>query len=854
MRARLSSLIAPFVGLSLFLLALWVLHHTLAEYHYQDIVDYLRSLSLSRLLLAASLTVLGYLAMSAYDWLALRYVRRTLSWQRTLFASFLSYAFSNTIGLSVLASGSIRYRLYSAWGLSALEIAKVVLFGSITLWLGMLSCAGGVLLLDPPQLPAAWEVINRYQLALGLGLLLIPLGWCVLGWIRRQPFHIRNWELPVVRPKLAGLQIIAGSVDWLLAGAVFYLLLPDAELISFGHFLSVFLLAQLLALISHVPGGLGVFESVVVTLLAPDLAAGDVFAGLLMFRLCYYLIPLLVATLALAIYEAKRLRQHVGALAKSIEPWLPVVLPQLFAFLTLLAGALLLFSVSTPAVEERLNWLADMIPLPVLEASHLLGSLIGVALLLLARGLQRRLDAAWLLTVILLAAGIISTLLKGVDYEEASVLALLLLLLLPCHRHFYRRSSLLVNRFTPSWLLTISLLACSAVWLGFFSYRHVEYSNALWWQFSFGSEGEAPRFLRALVGGTGLLILYALMYFLRPQQPQQRLPTSDELQQITSWVRDYPYTYAYLALVGDKSLLYNAQQTPGLVMYGIESRAWIAMGDPVAPTLEQRRELAWQFRELCEQYDGWPVFYQVRHDHLDIYLELGLTLLKIGEEACVDLATFHLEGKARANLRQNLRKLEEREHYRFELRPAGASNELLDELRSVSDAWLALKHTREKSFSLGRFDADYLARSPLALVWRGEQLVAFANVWSGDGELSVDLMRHQPGAPSGTMDYLFTKLMLWGQQNGYQRFNLGMAPLAGLHSRSLAPLWNRFGALVFGRGERFYNFRGVRQYKDKFGPRWEPRYLALPGGSALPRVLIHLTALISGGLQGTVHK
>jgi phosphatidylglycerol lysyltransferase len=279
------------------------------------------------------------------------------------------------------------------------------------------------------------------------------------------------------------------------------------------------------------------------------------------------------------------------------------------------------------------------------------------------------------------------------------------------------------------------------------------------------------------------------------------------------------------------------------------------MGDPVATDETERRELAWRFRELCERHGGWPVFYQVHPEHLGLYVELGLTLLKFGEEARVRLADFSLEGKARKTLRNTVNRLE-RDGYRFEILDGAAIAALLPQLRQVSDAWLSDKNTREKGFSLGFFDEDYLQSGPLAIVHQGTTVVAFANLWQGGGvELSVDLMRFTPESPAGLMDYLFIQLMLWGRAQGYIWFNLGMAPLAGLQNRSFAPLWNRFGALVFGRGEAFYNFRGLHQYKDKFSPEWEARYLALPNGiMVLPRVLADLTALIAGGFKGAIGK
>ena len=177
-------------------------------------------------------------------------------------------------------------------------------------------------------------------------------------------------------------------------------------------------------------------------------------------------------------------------------------------------------------------------------------------------------------------------------------------------------------------------------------------------------------------------------------------------------------------------------------------------------------------------------------------------------------------------------------------------------LQEISEAWLADKHAREKRFSLGAFDPEYLARTPMALVWQGERLLAFANLFltGNKQEASLDLMRFAPDSPSGSMDFLFIALMRWARQEGYRWFNLGMAPMAGMTNRRQAPLWNRFGALVFGRGERFYNFRGLKRYKDKFDPEWEPRYLAVPGGIALPMILANVASLISGGLTGVVRR
>ena len=260
-------------------------------------------------------------------------------------------------------------------------------------------------------------------------------------------------------------------------------------------------------------------------------------------------------------------------------------------------------------------------------------------------------------------------------------------------------------------------------------------------------------------------------------------------------------------------------------------------------------------RDLCDRHAGWPAFYQVQPEHIHMYLDLGLTMLKLGEEARVRLDTFSLEGRNRKEFRNTLSKFDKLQ-CAFEVIPRERIPDVLPELRRISDTWLADKNTREKGFSLGFFDEHYLRRFPVAVVRVEGTIAAFANVWitGGREELSLDLMRYDASAPSGIMDYMFVQLMLWGKQEGYRWFNLGVAPLSGLENRNLAPLWHRLGSLVFRHGEHFYNFQGLRRYKAKFEPEWKPVYLACPGGLALPRVLTSTAALISGGMRGIFAK
>jgi phosphatidylglycerol lysyltransferase len=268
-----------------------------------------------------------------------------------------------------------------------------------------------------------------------------------------------------------------------------------------------------------------------------------------------------------------------------------------------------------------------------------------------------------------------------------------------------------------------------------------------------------------------------------------------------------------------------------------------------------REELAWDFRERADREGRRVAFYQTHPDTLPLYLDMGLTPLKLGEEAVVLLDTFTLQGTHHKTLRQSYHRAR-REGLSFAVLDRQAVPTHLDDLAGISNAWLSLKSTREKEFSLGRFDPEYLRRFEIAIALFNDKPVAFANLLTTGTkcEASIDLMRHRPEAPSNTMPFLLVELLLHFKSFGYQRFALGMAPLSGLETHPLAPLWHRFGHLIYNRGERFYNFRGLREFKDKFDPVWEPRYLATTGVVNAILVTMDIAALIGGGVQGVFRK
>ena len=851
MGKKISQVLGPIIAVLIFATALLVLHHELRHYTYHDVMFNLKAIPHDVLVLALCLTVLNFLVLTCYDTLAVRFFKHKLRYAQTAFISFVAYAFSQGLGFPILTGGSLRYRLYSAWGLSALEIANIIAFNGLTFWMGYLVLAGVSFITQPAVIPMLLHLPFSTLRPLGVILLLIAFGYFLICFFRREPIRIWVWEFPVPTPRYFFIQICVSVIDWAVASSVLFVLLPHTTELPYTTFLSVFVIAQIAGIFSHIPGGLGVVEAIVMTLLSSKILPSQLVGALVAYRAVYYLFPLVVAAVLFAGNELMQTRASFERIARVFGKWIPSIVPQILSYSIFIAGTILLFSGATPEDISRLKWLQDFMPLPVIEISHFLGSLSGIALLLLARGIQRRLDVSYFLTAILLAGGIAFSLLKGADYEEAIILTVMLLALLPSRRFFYRKASLISRSFTPGWISAILIVLISAVWLGFFSYKHVNFSHDLWWRFEV--MGNAPRFLRATVGVLVLALYFASAALLRPAPPEPSLPNDEELDKARRVIAKSNKIYPALALLGDKELLFS-DNGEAFIMYGIAGRSWVCMGEPVGPEMEWP-ELVWRFREMADRHGGLTIFYEIESANAQLYLDLGLSLFKIGEKAQVDLREFNIKGDKGKGLRHSHNQILN-EGFVFEMVPATEVPGIMPQLKEVSDAWLASKNTREKGFSLGYFKPEYLQNFPAALVKKGDRIVAFANVlMSVDKEqFSLDLMRYTPDAPTPVMDFLFLELMFYAQREGYKWFDLGMAPLAGLEDYASSPIWSRVAQLVYRYGENFYNFQGLRAYKQKFNPVWQPSFIATPGGLRLPAILADLTRLTSRGITGAITK
>ncbi len=468
-----------------------------------------------------------------------------------------------------------------------------------------------------------------------------------------------------------------------------------------------------------------------------------------------------------------------------------------------------------------------------------------------ARGLGQRLDGAWWVSTVSAVAALMLSLLKAIAVVEAAFLAFFIIGLVANRRRFRRPASLLNQALTAGWLTAIAVICIGAVVILFFVYRDVEYSNELWWQFEFA--GEAPRSLRAVLGITIVSSAIAAFSLLRPAAERLEPVSEDAVDRAVAIAVKSGLADANLVRMRDKSIMFS-EKGDAFVMYGKQGRSWIALFDPVGAR-HSASELVWRFVEAARAAGCRAVFYQISPALLASCADAGLRAFKLGELAVVHLQGFELKGGKWANLRQTASRAV-RDGLEFAVIEPEGIPAVMDELADVSDSWLADHNAKEKGFSLGAFDPDYVAAQPVCVLKKDGRIVAFANLLltQSKEEGSIDLMRFSPDAPKGSMDFLFVQILEYLRNAGFQRFNLGMAPLSGMSKRDAAPVWDRVGGTVFDHGERFYNFKGLRAFKSKFHPEWQPRYLAVSGGVSPMIALMDATFLIGGGLRGVVRK
>ena len=529
------------------------------------------------------------------------------------------------------------------------------------------------------------------------------------------------------------------------------------------------------------------------------------------------------------------------------------------AVLTALMGLLNLWSTVTPSLPDRVQLMWDVLPFDVRRGSHLAAALAGFALITLSVNLWRRKQTAWALTIGALIISIFAHGLKGLDWEEASCALLLIVWLWRARRQFHARSD------APSVRQGLRVLIVAFVFtllygtVGFYlldSQFKMDFglgaaiSQTVAMFSSFSDPGLEPitRFGQFFADSIYFIAAstfgYALLMLARPLV--LRSDSSADLERARAIVEAHGRTaLAFCALLGDKKFWFS----PGgsFVQYALVGRVAVALGDPIGPPDDAATSLR-GFVAMCERNDWRPAWYEIYDELLTEHRAAGLTILRIAHEAIIDVQNFNIAGGSNKNMRNAISALKKK-GYKCEVHAAPQSDEFVARLRAVSDEWLAMMNGSEKSFSLGWFDDETIRNCPImALHDPDGELLAFANIVPEYqlNESTIDLMRRREEIPRGTMEMLFVSLFEWSKEQGFDTFNLGPSPFAGVGEHSEDPATEKAIHFIYEHMNGFYNFKGLHAFKEKFHPSWRPLYLSYGGKGGLPVVAMAVVRADSG--------
>lgn len=485
---------------AIFLLAIYLLYHKLKSYSIAQIRESVQQISYDRIGMSLVLMIINYIILVGYDWLALKAIHKKLPLPRVALVSFVGQAVSYNFG-ALLGGTSVRYRFYSAWGFSLTDIVRLVLMLAITFWVGALGLCGVIFIFSPPVIPEALAgnmPISDIRI-LGYILTAIAAAYLAACLFVRKPMHVFGKEFVFPSPQIAFAQCIVAGIDLIAAAACMFALLPPDIDVSFMEFLPGYLMAQVAVVLTHIPGGVGVFELVIMEL-THTVQDQAVFAAVLLFRLIYYIIPLLAAAVLLAAYEARQ-RQY---LLREAGRWLSVLSHSIASYLAFVGGLILLVSATLPTAWSSLPAFMQAWPRSLLGIGHFTCALSGAALLFTSYGLERRQHRAFQLTVWLFCAGILGALLKGFGWETALMAGVILLAIVLAHRRFYRTSWFFTERIPFYWLAGAFSALGFVFLLGWFLY-HPAWDRAATW--GFDRPFNASRTLTAFTGIIAMLIV-----------------------------------------------------------------------------------------------------------------------------------------------------------------------------------------------------------------------------------------------------------------------------------------------------------------------------------------------------------
>ncbi len=817
MKKIVKILIAP-IGIVIFVVAIMLLSHEIKNCSYQEILSALKSIPSIKIIIALALTLLYYLILGGYDVIAFKYINVPLKFKNVVFTCFISNALGNNTGFSMLFGGSIRYRLYSLYNVSMLDVTKVLFFSSATIWFGLLIIGALVFTFYPVEFTDSKFFFNS-SLPLGIIFLTAVILYSLLSLFKSKPIKIFN-KLTVTFPdiKITLWQMLLATADWVIASCTLFVLLPTGEM-SYITLLQIFLVAQMLGIVSQIPGGMGAFETAIFMMLPQATEKASVMGSLLAYRAIFYFFPLGIALLLLASSEFFRSKKRFKVLARFYGARLSSLIPQALSISIFIGGAIILFSGVTDVSSSIINKLNDYISTIILDSLHFAVSVIGISLLFVSRGLVLRIKKAYQIAVALLALLFPLALINGYGYEKIVFLLVLLSLIILAKKYFYRSLSLVSMKLSMVWFSLITAVFVFSTWLCFFVYRPDFYSINKFISVLF-SASDSGRALRICIGMLITIIIVVISEIWKRYRYKQSNISLDNINRIS---RKSNYVYGKYAFENRSLFTMN---TNSYIMFSRVNDNAIVFGDPVGDN-KDGKELIWNFKEMTELKNINPVFIYLGYKNLKVYDDIGFDIASFGADANISLEKFSQDLKSVSDIKSLSEELESC-GYSFEIVDKDVFLENKKYIGYIDYQW----ETNFGNLKNKMFDVSVNASNKCIIVKKDNFISAYAYLLLSENkfEVFVGNVRYTTDCDNKMLQYILFKSVVWAKQNGYKWFNLGLTPSDEI---IIDEKFNK-KAKIFVFAEHFkYDMTALKEFKSKFNPVWKKKYAAFYTGKNL---------------------
>ncbi|EHJ07002.1 bifunctional lysylphosphatidylglycerol flippase/synthetase MprF [Staphylococcus simiae] len=626
---------------------------------------------------------------------------------------------------------------------------------------------------------------------------------------------------------------LVSCVEWLAAAIVLYFSAVIVHThVSFMAFIAIFIIAALSGLVSFIPGGFGAFDLIMLlgfkTLGVPEEKA---LLMLLLYRFAYYFVPVIIALILSSFEFGKSAKNYLEGSkyfipAKDVTSFLMSYQKDVVAKIPALSLAILVFFTSMIFFVNNLTIVYD----GLYDGEHLayyitLAIHTSACLLLLVNvyGIYKQSRRAIIFAMISILLIIGATIYTYASYILIAWLIIVFALLI----FAFRRTRVLKRPFRIRKLVGTVIFSAFVLFI-----NHAFIAGTLYALDVYHIE-VATSLLRYYFWITILIIaiIVGIIAWLFDYQ-FNKVGISAKVEDCETIIDNYGGNYlSHLIYSGDKKYFTNEQKT-AFLMYRYKASALVVLGDPIGDetVFEELLESFYNYAE----YLGYDViFYQVTDQHMPLYHNFGNQFFKLGEEAIIDLTQFSTSGKKRRGFRATLNKFEDL-NITFEIIEPPYSAECLTELQHVSDLWLGKRN--EMHFSVGQFTEEYLSKAPVGVMRNeNQEIIAFCSLMPTyfNDAISVDLIRWLPELDLPLMDGLYLHMLLWSKEQGYKKFNMGMATLSNVGQLHYSYLRERLAGRVFEHFNGLYRFQGLRKYKAKYNPNWEPRFLVYRKDSSL---------------------